>query len=161
MLQTAGELPPAPPDNEPPPAEPWPAYLPPDYIEDSTLRVQAYRQLAAIVEEDDTDELQKNWRDRFGPLPPAAENLLSLSRLKVAAASRQIEQLEVRGDKVMATRGGQYVQFSGKFPRLTSRVPADKIGQTLGLIESLRPVFSGPTNKREPPGPPPEFHHET
>ena len=152
---------PKPRDDGPPPVEPWPAYLPSDYIEDSTLRVQAYRQLAAIVEEADADELQKSWRDRFGPLPPPAENLLSLSRLKVAAAGRKIEQLEVRGDKVMATRGGQYVQFSGRFPRLTSPDPADKIRQTLGLIESLRPVFSGSTNQRDQPGPPSDLRHET
>ena len=151
----------APVDAAPPATEPWPAYLPTDYIEDSTLRVQAYRQLAAIVEEADAVELQKSWRDRFGPLPPPAENILTLARLKVAAASRRIEQLEVRGDKVMATRGGQYVQFGGKFPRLTSQEPADKIRQTLGLIESLRPVFSGPTNQRDASSPPSELRHET
>ena len=150
-----------PPTDEPTPVEPWPAYLPADYIEDSTLRVQAYRQLAAIVEEADAAERQKNWRDRFGPLPPPAENLLALSRLKVAAASRRIEQLEVRGDKVMATRGGEYVQFGGKFPRLTSPEPGDKIRQILGLIESLRPVFSGPTNRRDQPGPSSELLHES
>ena len=144
---------PTPPLDEPPPAAPWPAYLPSDYIEDSALRVQAYRQLAAIVTKADADELQKGWRDRFGPLPPPAENLLSLARLKVAAASRRIEQLEVRGDKLMVTQGGQYVQPGGKFPRLASEEPASRIHQIFSLIESLRPVFSGARNQREPPGP--------
>ena len=134
-----------------------PAYLPAEYIEDSTLRVQAYRQLAGIVEKSDADELQDSWRDRFGPLPAPAENLLTLSRLKVAAAGRKIEQLETRGDKVMATQGGEYIQFGGKFPRLTSADPFTKMREISGLIESLRPVFSGPTNQRERSRPPSEL----
>ena len=44
---------------------------------------------------------------------------------------------------------GDFVIVGGKFPRLTSQDPVNKIGQTLGLIESLRPVFSGPTNQRD------------
>ena len=106
---------------EKPAAEPWPAYLPASYVEDSALRVQAYRQLAAITGTREVDELEKSWRDRFGPLPDAANNLLTLSRLKIACAGARVDQLEVRDGKVMLTRGGGVRATTRQVPALDFR----------------------------------------
>ncbi len=119
------------------PLTPWPAFLPSSYMEDSGLRVQAYRQIAAVAAPPDVDALQEAWRDRFGPLPVPAENLLALSRLKVLCAGARVEQIEVRGERVMISRGGGYVQAHGRFPRLTSPDPAHKMREIFSLIENL------------------------
>ena len=115
----------------------WPAFLPAVYIEEPRLRIQAYRQLAEVARVDELETLQKTWRDRFGRLPAAVENLLGLTRLKLLAASRKVQQVEVRGEKVMFTRGGELVLDGGKFPRLTSSEPLSKIRQVSELLVNL------------------------
>ncbi len=62
----------------------WPAFLPADFIEEPRLRIQAYRQLAGISRSDELDALQGSWRDRFGRLPAATENLVQFTRPQVA-----------------------------------------------------------------------------
>ncbi len=120
-----------------PDAERWPTFIPAAYIQEPKLRIQAYRQLAEIARQDDLEKLRATWRDRFGRLPVSAENLLELTRLKLLAATRRVQQIEVRGDKVMLTRGGDFVLVGGKFPRLTSRDPVTKVRQIRSLLEGL------------------------
>lgn len=115
----------------------WPAFLPADYVQEPKLRIQAYRALAGIARPDEIEALRANWRDRFGRLPKPVENLLELARLKLLAATRRVQQIEVRGDKLMLTRHGDYVLVGGRFPRLTSSDPVTKVRQIRGLIESL------------------------
>ena len=115
----------------------WPAFLPAGYIEEPKLRIQAYRQLAGISRGEELDGLQQTWRDRFGRLPEAVNNLLELTRLKLLAASRRVQQIEVKGAKVMLTRAGDLVLVAGKFPRLTSRNPVTKVREIYGLLEVL------------------------
>ncbi len=118
-------------------AEVWPAYLPATYIEEPRLRIQAYRQLAGIAKRAELDELAESWRDRFGAFPETVNNLLLFNGLKLLGASRRVQQIEVREDKVMLMRGADYVLVGGKFPRLTSREPASKIRELSTLIENL------------------------
>ena len=72
--------------------------------------------------------LRRDWRDRFGPFPPAVDNLLLLSEIKLAAAEAGITRVEVREGKVMLTRRGDFILVGGKFPRLV----ADRIDRQLG-----------------------------
>ncbi len=115
----------------------WPAFIAADYIEEPRLRIQAYRQIAEVTRDDEVDALQTTWRDRFGPLPPSAENLLAYIRLKLLASAHRLQQVEVRGEKVMLTRGGDYVTVAGKFPRLTSRDAPSKMRELSGLLQRL------------------------
>jgi transcription-repair coupling factor (superfamily II helicase) len=62
-----------------------PAFLPTSYIAESQPRIQAYRRLNEITTQPELDALRKAWRDRFGRLPEAAENLLLLTELKISA----------------------------------------------------------------------------
>ena len=117
--------------------ERWPAFLPASYIEEAKLRIQAYRQIAGVSRLEELESLRANWRDRFGRLPEAAKNLLELTRIKLIAAGRRVQQIEVRGAKVMLTRGGDYVLVAGKFPRLTSRKPVSKVREIHALLEAL------------------------
>ena len=115
----------------------WPAFLPAGYIEEPKLRIQAYRQLAGITRTEELEALRESWRDRFGKLPQPVDNLLELTGLKLLAASRRVQQIEVKGPKVMLTRGGDFVLVAGKFPRLTSRHPVTKVREIRRYLESL------------------------
>jgi transcription-repair coupling factor (superfamily II helicase) len=113
------------------------AYLPVSYISEAQPRIQAYRRLAEVSTPEQLDSLRKSWRDRFGPLPPPAENLLVMADIKLAAAARKMTVVEVRDNKVMLTRGGDYILLAGKFPRLNALTPNQRLPELAALIRSF------------------------
>ncbi len=117
-----------------PPAAVLPAFLPAEYLEEPRLRIQAYRQLAAVTDVSGLRDLRAAWRDRFGPLPPPVENLASLSELRLAAAARGVTQVETKGAKLMLTQRGDLVMVEGKFPRLTSPEPENRLAEIFALL---------------------------
>lgn len=100
------------------------ACLPHDYVPEPQHRIEMYRKLALATDRAALDALRNELRDRFGPLPPPAERLLQVAELKLLAAEKGVTELEVRGDRLMLTRNGDFVTLGGKFPRL-SRKSAD------------------------------------
>src|SRR5437667_7085097 len=111
------------------------AFLPRTYVSDTTLRIQAYRRLAEVTTQEQLDQLIKEWRDRFGIFPGPAENLITLTQIKLAAAKAQITRVETREDKVMLTRRGDFILVAGKFPRL---VPPQIEGRLTDILRLLR-----------------------
>jgi transcription-repair coupling factor (superfamily II helicase) len=97
-----------------------PAFIPTAYISDAALRIQAYRALAEITTAEQLQRLRRDWRDRFGKWPGAVDNLFLLSEVKIAAARARVSRVEVREEKLMLTRRGDFILVGGKFPRLIS-----------------------------------------
>ena len=110
-----------------------PAFIPASFIGATTLRIQAYRRIAETTARGELERLGRDWRDRFGPFPPAVDNLFLLTEIKLAAAEANISRVEVRERKLMLTRRGDFILVGGKFPRLV----AGKIEQLLGEIVEL------------------------
>src|SRR5438876_605839 len=65
------------------------AFLPRSYINDTPLRIQAYRRIAEITTAEQLDRLIKEWRDRFGAFPKAVDNLITFAQIKLAAAIQE------------------------------------------------------------------------
>ena len=113
------------------------AFLPAGYIADSRQRIETYRRIAELAQLAEVESLRKELRDRFGPLPLVVENVLTASCIRLAAGSRRISLVEVRGEKLMITRGGTYVLGGGRFPRLTSPDSDSRLREVLDVIESM------------------------
>ncbi len=58
------------------------AFLPEDYVALPAQRLEAYRRLASVTEAAQVAEIEHEWLDRYGPLPPAAETLLGVGLLR-------------------------------------------------------------------------------
>ena len=114
-----------------------PAFIPSHYINDTTLRIQAYRHVAEITTARQLEQLRKDWRDRFGKFPEAVENLFLLGAIKLAAATAGITRAEVKEDKIMLTRGGDFILVGGKFPRLVAGSIEQHLREILELIQKL------------------------
>jgi transcription-repair coupling factor (superfamily II helicase) len=114
-----------------------PAFISADYIPQPHLRIQAYKKLAAAINAEELSKLQKEWRDRFGPLPEAVSNLLSLTEIKLIAGKARVARVEVKEKKVMLLRGGDYLLIGDRFPRLTSPDPQSRLGELLSLLRRL------------------------
>jgi transcription-repair coupling factor (superfamily II helicase) len=114
-----------------------PAFIPTNYIADPALRIQAYRYLAEITTREQWDRLRKDWRDRFGKFPPAVDNLLILTEIKLAAAKAGVTRVEVREGKLMLTRRGDFILVGGKFPRISTGRIDRQLVEVLELINKL------------------------
>jgi transcription-repair coupling factor (superfamily II helicase) len=113
------------------------AFLPTGYLTEPKTRIQAYRALAEVATQEQLVKVRKAWRDRFGPLPEAVENLLMLSEIKLAAASRKISKIEVKERKLMLTYGNEFLLVGGKFPRLRGEDARGMLREVLELIRAL------------------------
>jgi len=114
------------------------AYIPPDYLPEAKLRIEAHRALASAPNESSLEALSAGWRDRFGPLPQEVVHLLAIERIRRAAAAKGITKVETRGDRLMLTRRGDFLLIGHRFPRLTASKPASKLSEILRLLEVLK-----------------------
>lgn len=100
---------PAPRGLPPPPAIDLPlsAHVPEGYVTDLNERLSLYQRIAAIDTPRGVAEMQAELRDRYGPVPPAVDNLLYVTLLKAMARRANIES--IRTDEHMfhlRVRGG-------------------------------------------------------
>lgn len=72
-----------------------PAFIPDTYIGDVHVRLSLYKRSAAAHDESALDELTAEIIDRFGSLPPNAQHLLRIARLKLSARALGIRRLDI------------------------------------------------------------------
>mgnify|MGYP002681895250 CR=1 FL=1 len=80
---------------------PLAAYMPTDYVPDSNLRLQLYRRSASLATQQEVDDLEAELKDRFGPLPPEAENLFFLLQLKLHALRAEAKAIVIEEGQVV------------------------------------------------------------
>jgi transcription-repair coupling factor (superfamily II helicase) len=114
-----------------------PAYLPLDYIREAQQRIVFYRKLAQAIDKSGIEEIKRELRDRFGPLPPAADLLLQVTDLKVIASDKNISAIESDGAKLKLTRNREPIIVGGKFPRLSKKEPQAKMNEVKKLLLAL------------------------
>jgi transcription-repair coupling factor (superfamily II helicase) len=83
-----------------------PNYLPDDYVVSQDAKIDVYKRLARFTEPREVEALRTELRDRFGPLPPAAEAMLALAQLRIVGGSLGIEGILVRGEEARVTFRG-------------------------------------------------------
>ena len=113
--------------------------IPASYLSDTRLRIQAYRRIASSVELSNIEDLRRELRDRYGPLPSQVELLLQCADVRIRAAHANVDTIETRDDKIMLSQGEQLFQVGGKFPRMTGATPEEKLTDIRKLLESLSP----------------------
>ena len=113
------------------------AFLPAAYISDTHTRIACYRRLAEAEDLEAINQLRKEWRDRFGPLPAQAENALVAATIRVEAARRKITMVEVRDRRLMLTQRRELLQKEGRFPRLTGLDPDSSLREVLSNLETI------------------------
>ena len=114
-----------------------PAYLPSSWLEETKVRITAYREISEAGTENALTALEKSWRDRFGRIPDAAARLIQIARIKALAAAEGISSVEIQGQRLMLHRNGDYILLEGRrFPRLKSASPQGKLEEAATLLQS-------------------------
>lgn len=90
---------------EPEIKSPFPAFLSEEYVPDVHQRLSLYRRFSAAGEDAEVDVLEEELRDRFGDLPPDAQNLMWLIRVKILLKRNGIDTLTVGPERVSLVSG--------------------------------------------------------
>ncbi|MFC1941118.1 transcription-repair coupling factor [Chloroflexota bacterium] len=80
---------------------PLPAYIPEDYVYDLITRLGLYQKMTKLDKLEQIEALEQEFSDRFGPLPPEAENLLYAIRIKIQAAKAGIESITTEHGEIV------------------------------------------------------------
>ena len=72
-----------------------PILIPEDYVPDLDLRMSLYRRINDLEDADRIEAFGAELIDRFGPLPDATENLLTLMAIKLNARNAHIAKIDV------------------------------------------------------------------
>jgi transcription-repair coupling factor (superfamily II helicase) len=111
--------------------------LPHNYVTEPQHRIEIYRKLAQAADKSALEDLRKELRDRFGPLPPPVEQLLLVAELKILAGEKAVTAMEVREDRLMLTRHGDFITLGGKFPRLTKKDAKARLKEIKKLLLAI------------------------
>ena len=80
-----------------------PAHLADAYVPDEAAKLELYRRLARAEQAGEIQAVREELRDRFGPLPEAAQRLLLVSELRALGAQVGLETVLVKGDEARLT----------------------------------------------------------
>ncbi len=80
-----------------------PALLPSDYCGDVHLRLSFYKKLATAKTTDQIDALLEELVDRFGKMPPPAQTLIDVHRLRVIARAYGVVKVDAAPDLISIT----------------------------------------------------------
>ena len=103
------------------------AALPRDYIPSERLRMDSYRKLASMTTPERVDAYAEELRDRYGELPEVAQNLLAVTKLRIAAAQAKFRSVVcVEGVVSLVGPTGSLYRTKGKLPRVDNTLPGRK-----------------------------------
>ena len=102
------------------------AYIPTDYVPDSSLRLRLYRRMAVLATLGDVDEMAAELADRFGAIPDPVDNLLFQLRIKVlageagvVAVASESGQVQVRLPAEESAGGMRLQRYLGEHIRVS------------------------------------------
>ena len=118
------------------------ARLPVAYISETRLRLDFYRRLALAGSATDLKAIEAELTDRFGKFNDEVRALLQVTAIRIAAEQKAIVSVETEGPKLKLIRAGagrrdDFVQMSGRFPRLSAPKPLARLKEILVFLGNL------------------------
>jgi len=80
---------------------PLDAHIPEEYVSNLNTRLSLYHRLARVEHIEEVEDVAREMKDRFGPLPPPVENLLYIVKIKVLAARAEVSSVSTQGRQIV------------------------------------------------------------
>ena len=84
----------------------WRAYLPRDYVTSPRIKIELYRRIGRLRSLNHLADLRQEMIDRFGPLPRAAETLLTETEIRILAGAWKLDRIHVEGGEYIVLTYG-------------------------------------------------------
>lgn len=79
------------------------AYIPASYIKNEYQKLDIYKRISAIENEEESMDMQDELIDRFGEIPKAVENLLAIALLKAMAHRAYVTEVRMNRQEIRLT----------------------------------------------------------
>jgi transcription-repair coupling factor (superfamily II helicase) len=126
--------------------------FPDEYVSNIPERIRLYKELNEIRSEEELELFEKKLIDRFGNIPPQAEALLDIVRIKWVAVKIGIEKILLKNDLLIANfvsdqnsqfyRSSLFVSIMNYVNRKQSRMnmkqKSSKLSLTVSDVKSVR-----------------------
>jgi len=113
------------------------AYVPPDYVSLEAVKIDLHRRLALASDVSELRELQAEVADRFGPLPPAVDNLFAIQEARLLAAELGADVVAFRGGKLTVSPvvlgSSEVRELKGRHPRALYTVASREVSCRVDL----------------------------
>ena len=110
---------------------PMNASLPADYVAKEELRLEAYRRLAAVTTAAEVEDIEREWLDRYGPVPDLARALLEVARLRAECARTGVREVAVARDVArispLALKTSQSIRLKRLYPKAVYKQDLDQV----------------------------------
>jgi len=113
------------------------AYIPPSYIKNEMQKLDVYKRIASIEDEDEYLDMQDELLDRFGDIPKQAANLLKIALLKALANKAYITEISGNRREIRITMLKDAKVDAAKIPDLIH-----KYGKQLKFTVGAAPYFN-------------------
>jgi transcription-repair coupling factor (superfamily II helicase) len=118
------------------------AFFPDAYTAEPRLRIEAYRKLARMREEQEINDYVEELNDRFGSPPPEVFALIQETRIRCLAEEAGFDLLEIKNKEIFCRlikrgEGGtkQYCRKAGQIPKLSSKEPLLKLKEIIRFLK--------------------------
>ncbi len=91
-------------------------FIPKDYLEDESLRIEAYRRIARAESASQLKEVEAGLKDRFGSFGREVEALFATARIRLLAISARVDSISYDGKRFilsMASLGSEELRALG------------------------------------------------
>lgn len=76
------------------------AYIPPEYIKNHTQRLDIYKKIASIENDDEKLDVESEICDRYGDMPGSVTALISVAEIKYTAKECGLSEVAIKEDKI-------------------------------------------------------------
>jgi transcription-repair coupling factor (superfamily II helicase) len=80
---------------------PLAAHIPEEYVSNLNTRLSLYHRLAKVEHIEEVEDLSREFKDRFGPLPEPVDNLLYMVKIKVLATRAKVSSISTQGRQIV------------------------------------------------------------
>ncbi len=123
-----------------------PAYLPEEYVADEITRLDLYKRISTIADEQDRRDMTDELLDRFGDLPVQADNLLDIAMIRNLASRCGASQVVLQHGKLVLVFEQRNTLTPERFAALL-----DRFGSRLTIYGGSEPRLSLSVSRRVKP----------
>ncbi|MBL8573304.1 MAG: transcription-repair coupling factor [Hyphomicrobiaceae bacterium] len=117
------------------------ARIPPAYLAETRLRIDAYRKLALADSLAALKQIEADLRDRFGKFGDEVRALLLITEIRIRAEQKGIVSVETESSRLKCLRNSgrrdDWVQVGTRFPRLTAPKPLLRLKEIIAFLNNL------------------------
>ncbi len=112
------------------------AYIPSSYIKNESQKLDIYKRISSIENEEESMDMQDELMDRFGEIPRSVDNLLLVARLKAMGRRAYVTEVDINRREVRLTMFPRAKLDTARIPELIS-----SYGGKLKMTTGGAPVF--------------------